>query len=145
MENVPAKIQHLMLVLSARFNQKTEPTLDSDTNTWSIKLEEELECNDMLHNLLADESGKSYDHCTAGQHNLKIEWEFRQVGGKSARRWKSRAYVLIDNFNWNIDPNLIMSLLSKPTNPQGEGKARGESAGSNKQAASIKKAAVMRN
>lgn len=60
--------------------------------------------------------------------------------------WKDSCDVSIDNgaVTAKININDVMSLLSKPTNPQGDGKAAGEASGSNKQRMSVKRTTVIR-
>jgi hypothetical protein len=141
----PAKVQHLAAQLTATAKQEVTPIWDEETGTWRIQLEQPVECSSMIHYYLNHWTKKDYTGCEGG-HTAIVRLTFRRGGRKQGIKvWKLRATVQLDDLEEEaVPPSLIMKLLAKPTNPQGDGKVGGASEGSNKQAMSVKKTTVIR-
>jgi hypothetical protein len=139
-------VQHWAVRLSRTIKQELTPVWDAEARTWVISIEEDIACDDFLHSLMSDESGDSYSTCQAGKHHSTVLLRFRRGGFRQGLRpWKLRTTVNVDGImSFPIDPNVIMSLLAKPTDPQGDGKARTEASGSNRQQMRVKRTTVIR-
>jgi hypothetical protein len=142
----PAKVQHLAIQLRVKTGQEITPVWDEEGQQWSMELTQTLDCTTDTHKALEAATEKCYCNCTEDNHTCKAKLVFRSKGRRhSGKRWLTKGYVSIDGqFEILIPVGVIMSLLSKPTNPQGEGKAAGESAGSNKQAMNVRRTTVIR-
>lgn len=142
----PAKVQHIAIKISRSLKREVVPHWDEEAGSWIIAIDEELECTELLHELMAHETGECYHSCDAG-HLSTVSVRFRPRGRRTGPRvWKDSCDVSIDDgaVTAKINMNDVMSLLSKPTNPQGDGKAASVASGSNKQQMSVKRTTVIR-
>lgn len=141
----PAKVQHWAARMRISTGQEYTPVWDEDKQTWVLTIPEHVECSDFLHGFLKQMSGECYHECTDG-HSVEVVLSFRRgPWSQGVRRWRMRAVATLDgDFEEELDPSMIASLLAKPTNPKGEGKAHQEAPGSNKQQMSVKKTTVIR-
>lgn len=141
----PAKVQHQSVRLSKALERDVSPVWNEEDQTWELAFEEEAVCGDLIHELLTHESKKCYHDCTT-PHLMRVVMRYRLGGYRQGiRTWRLKARVRIDDvFDCPLDASKIISLLAKPTNPQGDGKATGEAAGSNKQTMNVKKTTVIR-
>lgn len=141
----PAKVQHIAIKISVKTQSEVTPIWDEDTGRWIIELTETQNCDKYNHALLEWETDKSYEDCDKGKHAFAFRIVFRQVGKKCARRWKTRGYVSFDDeVEIAIPVGRILSLLSSPTNPTGDGKVASAAEGSNKQNMDVKRTTVIR-
>lgn len=141
----PAKVQHWALRLTRATGIDHVPVWDEGAGTWTLLVEEKTECNDLVHFLLKETDGNERHDCTEG-HMIRVVLAFRRGPWRQGMRpWKLNARVQMDDvFDGPFDPNKIMALLAKPTKPQGQGKASGESAGVVKEQMNVKKTTVIR-
>lgn len=140
----PSKVQHWALRLSKAMDQDVVPFWDEEKQEWRVEIEEHLECDEMVHWLLHQKTGKSYEDCKDG-HKSRAMFRFRRRHYQSAKAWHLLTRLKVDDeFEMNLDPGMLLSLLSKPTNPQGDGKVRTEAHGSTKQQMSVKRTTVIR-
>lgn len=139
-------MQHIALKISRSLKQEITPYWEEETESWVIAVDEDLECSKLLHDLMADETGECYHSCKGG-HVSRVFIRFRQGSyWQGLRPWKDKCRLEIDDgaIDVPIDIGAVLSLLAKPTNPQGDGKAAGEASGSNKQQMSVKRTTVIR-
>lgn len=139
-------MQHIALKISRSLKQEITPYWEEETESWVIAVDEDLECSDLLHHLMHDETGQEYRSCKDG-HVSRVFIRFRQGSyWQGLRPWKDKCRLEIDDgaIDVPIDIGAVLSLLAKPTNPQGDGKAAGEASGSNKQQMSVKRTTVIR-
>jgi len=135
----------MALRITRSMKSECVPFWDEKSGGWVIELDESLECSELLHELMHRETGECYCSCTAG-HNSKVRITFRRGAYRQGLRpWRDSCRLLVDDvMDVVVDVNAIMSLLAKPTNPQGDGKAASEASGSNKQQMAVKKTTVIR-
>lgn len=142
----PAKVQHWAVRITRSQKKEATPHWDEESRSWIITLSEKIECGPLVHLLMGHETGRDYDNCTDG-HEVTVVMRFRRGGYRQGMRpWKLRVTAEFDGglVEVELNPADIMALLAKPTNPQGDGKAHGESAGTNKQQMNVKRTTVIR-
>lgn len=122
----PAKVQHNAIRLSRSRKEEVTPYWDDDRNAWLIPIDARMECSQEMHSLM-DEGGCSHcaaKNCDAENHTVHVEFRFTRRGSKRGPgRWIGAASVSVDGApSHQVPVGVVMSMLAKPTNPQGDGK-----------------------
>ena len=142
---MPAKVRHWVIRLYKPEKKIFVPVWDEEQRAWVITVEEEVKCGELLHWMLREETGEDYGDCSR-KHSVRVVLRFRRRGVKAREgRWHLHARIAIDDvYEGALDPRYVISLLSKPTNPQGQGKVPTQNRGDNRQQMSVKRTTVIR-
>lgn len=122
----PAKVQHHAIKMSRVVKREITPYWD-ESSGWVLAIEEETGCDRLLHSLTPDHPDDYTmcpDVCDKGKHSVRFTVTYTRRSGKSGlAHWRSRGRAEFDNMEpVDVSFSVILSMLSTPTNPQGDGK-----------------------
>lgn len=146
-DKVPSSVRHFALKLSKVLREEITPAWNASREAWIFEISEEQECNEDLHCFMDLPGVPDAKTCDKENHVFTIRTvhaQIKRTHGMNSWTVVGSTIQIDEEEEEDIPIGLIASLLTGPTNPQGDGKVSSASQSTSNQSLATKKNTVIR-